>query len=306
MLVLLSQLFFFVTGTIFLYYAIFSYEAQDYKIQDKLEVFWLKLSDFEEGFMSKLSSLTGKSVELLQGFLLRLFGNKVISWKYISLSSIISVTSFSFFKAIDEEILNFYPAFLIFFSAIIIVIRYYNYDVKKHVVYLAFIFIQFFLIAFNYEFDFVDSEEIFWFVLSLLLILVLGLPCNMLLTKLYLITISKYGKRYPIIVSIIIPSSIYVLYAFYYLASSYDTGSFWSTYFLIIAIMVLFLVLIPNFIFSHLFLLLPIILIIGKVCFTVINRALYSVQRNKFVMNKKLLFSLSSINYGMIPYLNSY
>lgn len=81
---------------------LFLAEDQEGKLQNRLELLWVKVDDLSKVALSKQSALIQQASELLSAALDRLFGMKVWSWKAVALSVGLSNSSIFLFQEFVE------------------------------------------------------------------------------------------------------------------------------------------------------------------------------------------------------------
>lgn len=90
-------------GSYLLYIAIFIYEDSEKKIQNRLQDWWIELSDRKEKWTTKHKILIRKVTSFIEEAFISLFGEKIISRRFIAVSLTLSLVSiYTFFY-------SFYP-----------------------------------------------------------------------------------------------------------------------------------------------------------------------------------------------------
>jgi hypothetical protein len=83
--------------------ALFIYEDEQGKLQNRLEDLWVNVDDLSKSAMSKEAALIQQAAKMLSGALDRVFGTRLFSWKAIASSTGLSLASFLFVLLLPEN-----------------------------------------------------------------------------------------------------------------------------------------------------------------------------------------------------------
>jgi hypothetical protein len=88
-------------GALLVYAAIFLYEDEQGKIQNRLEDWWVRVSDAEKTATSRYAVFMREVAKAATGLFDRLFGPKLVSWRALRASAAYSTGSFVLFMVFD-------------------------------------------------------------------------------------------------------------------------------------------------------------------------------------------------------------
>lgn len=89
-----------VTGVVLVYAAVFLYEDEQGRMQNKLEVWWIRLNDRSHHAISRHTKFLRNIASVTSLGFDKLFGESLFSVKFVNVSASFSMASFVFFAGI--------------------------------------------------------------------------------------------------------------------------------------------------------------------------------------------------------------
>src|SRR6516225_435142 len=88
-------------GLTFVYAAIFLYEDEQGKLQNRLEHWWIEVNDQQKIATSQYASFMRELAKVAAGIFDRLFGSRLFSWRALRVSAAFSMGSYLLWRAFD-------------------------------------------------------------------------------------------------------------------------------------------------------------------------------------------------------------
>jgi hypothetical protein len=284
-------------GLVLVYSAAFLYEDEERRVQDTLALWWIRLHELEGGMLPKASALLGKSNEVVSSFMARLLGPKIISIHFIAVSMVLSFAAGPLVFGIGTLVFDT-PSLRIalvalgslLLGAVLTWRALMPLKTGRPPVRLAMSLSL--LLSMSALFRWDDRPVVrSLFVLVTFLSIASDAVVTVLLRKL----IKSIGARSPVIFAFIAPPSVYAAVAVMSFMSIVVLGPFsW---------VLLLLSNLPSLFFVSLVFLMPFVLLVGRPILTLLDRGVYTLQRNNVVQNKKLLWTLAALCLSAVPFL---
>jgi hypothetical protein len=90
-----------IAGVLFVYAAVFLYEDEQGKLQNRLEQWWIEISDREKTATSRYAVFMQEVARVAAGLFDRLLGAKLFSWRALKVSVVFSMGSYLLFMTFD-------------------------------------------------------------------------------------------------------------------------------------------------------------------------------------------------------------
>jgi hypothetical protein len=285
------------TGLVLIYAAAFLYEDEERRVQDTLALWWIRLHELEGGMLPKASALLAKSNEIVSSFMARLLGPKIVSIHFVAVSMVLSFAAGPLVFGIGTLVLeitslrNALVALgLVLLGAVLTWRALMPLKTGRAPVRLAMSLSLLLSLSALFRWD--DRPEVrSLFVLIAFLSIASDAVVTVLLRKL----LESIGARSPVIFALIAPPSVYAAVAAMSFMSIFVLGPF-SWVLLLVSNL-------PSLFFVSLVLLMPFVLIVGRPILTLLDRGVYTLQRNNVVQNKKLLWTLAALCLSAVPFL---
>ena len=288
-ILLLLQILCLFGGVVLIYFAAFSYEDEESKVQDKLEGWWVSLNDIEGGLGRKLTGFVKKSNELVDNFLSKLLGESIFSIQFVAISTTLSFAVIIPLLSVTLIQTNFYVAMLI---SLFMIIRSLmplwgkSYPIVIPGVLVALIVISPLVLQKENNDPIVNWLVVLWAALSLTSDVAITSMARKLIRKLK----DKWGGFLIFILPVFVLICVIIISYF----SIFVLGPFSWVYLSVMNM--------PSIIFSLLLIAFPFMLLVGRVSFTFIGRLFYQVQRHRLILNKKVLWTLAAFQLSFVPF----